>query len=141
MWVPLGPFARFFLLLLALVAVRTVYFALVVLVRLQSLQRAENENSSQKSLALLNHRAANSRQTILAMFYLFGLTFFLQIQSAFWTPENDRPVGLMVLENFRVYFRCAAAIFFCFFVLQLVQWFVTARIRKASRRPDTQAAR
>jgi hypothetical protein len=140
-WYSLSLFARLFVLLLGLIAVRTVYFALVVLVRLRSLRTVENENSLRKSLALLIHRSANLRQTILAMFYLFGLTFFLQIQNAFWTPDNNRPVGLMVLENFRVDFRFAAGIFFAFLVLHSFQWFVSARIRTAALRQDLKTIR
>jgi hypothetical protein len=46
---------------------------------LQSLQTAGDEDSARKSLALLNHRAANLRQAILAMFY--PATMFPRLRS------------------------------------------------------------
>ena len=128
----LSPFARFFLLLLVLVGMYTVYFASVALLRLRALRLPENHGSFRKSLDLLEHRSANLRQLIVAMVYLFGLTFFLQIQNAFWTPENNRPVGLMVLENFADSFRFGAFIFLVFLALHSIQWFVSSRIRAAA---------
>jgi len=133
-WSPLSPFARLFVFLLVLVAVYTLSYAALTLVRLRCLTTLQNNDSRRKSLALLNHRSANMQQITLATFYLFGLTFFLQIQGAFWTPENRRPVSLMVLENFVFYFRFAAIIFLIFFVLHTIQWFVSGRIRAAEIR-------
>ena len=78
-WYSLSPFSRFFLLLF-------------VLVRLRSLRTVQNDNSHRKSLALLNHRSANLRQTVVAMFYIFGLTFFLQIPNAFQTQGTAVPL-------------------------------------------------
>jgi hypothetical protein len=138
---PLSPFARLFVLLLVLVCAYTVYFASVVLVRLRSIRKRhtlQNDASVRQSLALLNHRSVNLQQIVLGIFYLFGITFFTLIQSAYWTPENHRPVGIMVLENFSVYFRFAAVIFLVFLVLHSVQWFVSGRIRTAALRLDTQ---
>lgn len=137
MWPFLPPLARLFLILLFLLAVYTVYVASVVLVRLRSLRTVQNDNSFRKCLALLSHRAANLRQIIVAMSYLFGLTFFLLVQIAFWTPDNNRGVGLMVLENFKFDFRFAADVFLVFLALHGVQWFVSFRICKAALRLDT----
>jgi hypothetical protein len=49
------------------------------------------------------------------------LAFFTQIQGADWTPENNRPVGLMVLENFSVDFSFAAVISLVFLIVHSVQ--------------------
>jgi|HubBroStandDraft_4_1064222.scaffolds.fasta_scaffold373789_1 hypothetical protein len=136
MWPYLPPFARLFLILLFLLVVYTVYVASVVLVRLRSLRTVQNDDFCRKCSAVLSHRAANLRQTIIAMSYLFGLTFFLLIQTAFWTPDNNRPVGLMVLENFKFDFRFAADVFLVFLALHAVQWFVSSRICKAALRLD-----
>jgi hypothetical protein len=130
----LSPFAKFFLLLLVLVAIYTVYFTSFALLRLRSLRAVQDGQSLRKSLALLEHRSGNLRQMIVAMAYFFGLTFFLQLQNAFWTPDNNRPVGLMILENFRVYFHFAAQVFFAFLILHSIQWFVSSRIRAAALR-------
>jgi hypothetical protein len=134
MWPYLPPFARLFLILLFLLAIYTAYVASIVLVRLRSLRTVQNDDSFRKCLAVLSHRAANLRQTIVAISYLFGLTFFLLVQTAFWTPDNNRPVGLMVLENFRFDFRFAADIFLVLLALHAVQWFVSSRICKAALR-------
>jgi len=75
---------------------------------------------------------------ITAMFYLFGLAFFTQIQGAYWTPENNRPVGLMVSENFSVDFSFAAVISLVFLMLHSVPWFVSNRIRKTSLRLNSE---
>jgi len=136
-WYPMSPFTRFFLFILLLVSTYTSYFASAVLVHLHSLRTVQNDDSLRKSLAQLEHRSENLRQIIVAMSYFFGLTFFLQIQNAFWTPENNRPVGLMVLENFRLDFRFAAVIFLVLLLLHSVQWFVFARIRRVKFRPNT----
>jgi hypothetical protein len=70
---------------------------------------------------------------IRAMSYLFGFTFFHQIERAYFTPESTRPVGSsMVLERLKVYFTFAAAVYLMVFILHLVQWFVSARIQKTA---------
>ena len=134
MWPFLPPFARLFLILFFLLAVYTAYVASTVLVRLRSLRTVQNYDSFRKCLTVLSHRAANLRQTIAGMSYLFGLTFFLLIQTAFGTPDNNRRVGLMVLENFKFDFRFAADVFLVFLTLHAVQWFVSSRICKAAFR-------
>jgi len=127
----LSPLFRLFLFLLLLVCIYATYFASFTLIHLRSLRAMRSDNSIQSSLDRLNHRSANLRQIIAATFYLFGLGFFLQIQNAYWTPENNRPVGPMILGNFREDFRLAAAVFLVFLVLHSVQWFVSGRIRRA----------
>ena len=134
LWPQLSPLLKFFLLLLLLVCGYTTYFASVALTRLRSLGTERTSDSLQNTLALLNYRSANLRQIITGTSYLFALIFFIQIQNAFWTPENSSPVGLMVLENFREDFRLAAAVLLVFLVLHSVQWFVSARIHAATVR-------
>jgi hypothetical protein len=131
---PLSPLFRLFLLLLLFVCIYTTYFASFALLRLRSLRTVRTDNSAQNDLAQLDYRSANLRQIIAATSYLFGLSFFLQIQNAYWTLENNRPVGPMILGNFREDFRLAAAIFLAFLVLHSVQWFVSSRIRRATIR-------
>ena len=128
-WYSLSHFTWIFLILLGLVGVYTVYFASTALVRLRSLRTLPNDDSFGDALALLKHRSANLGQVILAMAYLWGFTFFFQIQGAFYTPDNNRPVGPMVFSNMRIDFSFAAAVFLVFLLLHSVQWFVSARIR------------
>jgi len=134
MWTPLSPFARIFLILLVLLGIYEFYFASFVLLRLRSLRTESVEDALRKALTTLDHRSSNLGQFVLTMFFLFGFVFFVQMQNAFWTPESNRPVSLMVLENFRTVFHFATLMFFSFLVLQCVQWFVSARIRAALRR-------
>jgi hypothetical protein len=136
-WDSLSHFAWIFLILLGLVGVYTVYFASVVLVRLRSLRTLQNGDSIRGTLALLKHRSANLGQVILAVAYFWGFTFFFQIQGAFYTPDNNRPVGPMVFSNMRIDFSFAAAVFLFFLVLHSVQWFVSGRIGTAARRLGT----
>jgi hypothetical protein len=133
-WDPLSPVARIFVALLILLAVYELYFASLVSLRLHSLQKEPPAESLTRVLMNLHHRSINVGQMITVMFYFFGFIFFVQIQNAYWTPESNRPVGAMVLENFRSEFRFAVLMFFVFFILQCVQWIISARIRAALRR-------
>jgi len=121
---------RLFLLLVLLPCVYTGYFALPALAQLRSLRAMPKDESLQKSLARLDRRSANLRQVITGILYLFGFVIFVQLQIAFSTPESNRPIGLIVLDNFREDFRIAAFVFLVFLVLHSVQWFVSTRIRK-----------
>lgn len=128
----LSHFTEVFLALLAILAIYEVYFACVVLKRLRFLRTIHDKDSLRQNLAWLNHRSANLQQMILAMSYFFGVTFFIQIGSAYFTPESNRPVGLMVLENLNIYFAFAAVVFLVLLVFHLVQWFLSVRIHKAA---------
>src|SRR5439155_8913193 len=105
----LSTLALVFCLILALVVLYTLFSATLIVMRLRSLRTIQNDNFLRKTLALLNHRSPNLRQIIVAVFYLLGLTLFLQIQNTYWTPETRRPLGPMKLENFRGYFRFGVA--------------------------------
>jgi hypothetical protein len=130
----LGLLGQICLLLLVLVGIYTVYFAIVALTRLRSLRAVDDDDIRARSLAALNHRSVNSQQILTSMFYFFGLALFVQLQEAFWTPDSRNPVGLMVLENFRVCFRFAALVFLVLLALHSIQWLACSRIRKAAFR-------
>jgi hypothetical protein len=139
-WSYLPTSARISLLALFLVCIYSMYTAVVILFRLYSLSKGhtvESNNSLPQSLALLNHRSENLRQIIVAMLYLSGFTYFVGISGAFWTPDSKRPVGLMILENMRVFFWFGVVVFFVFLILHSVQWLVSSRIRKAILRSPT----
>ena len=135
MWYSLAPVSRLFVLLLVAFSVRTVYVVSFTLVRLASVRAITDKGLFLTSMARLNRRAAGLRQATTAMFYLFGLIYFLQLQDAFFTPEsNARPVGSFELENFGLDFHFAAMIFVVFFVLHTLQWFAHSRISSATSR-------
>ncbi len=140
-WRHLPILARIFLLIVLLVCIYTTYSIAVTLLGLRSLSKrltVENSNSLQQFLVRLNHRSANLHQIIGATFYLFGLTFFVEFQTVFWTPDSKLPVWFMILENMSVYFKFAAAVFVALLLLNSAQWFTSARIRSAELRLDTQ---
>lgn len=130
-WPYLGVLSRFCLVLVVLVGIYTAYIALTVVARLRSFRVVADDINVRASLAVLEHRLLNLRQTMVATFYFFGFTFFVQIQGAYFTPDSNRPVGLMVLENFSISFRFAALVFLAFLALHSVQWFVSGQIRRA----------
>jgi hypothetical protein len=123
-WYSLSFLAKAFLLLLLLIVIYQLYFALFVLLRL-------------RSLLILEYRIKGLRQMTGTIGYLFGLVFFIQIQNAFWTPDNNQSVGLMIFENFRDDFRLAAFVFLGLLTLHCIQWFVSQRILVALLRLDS----
>jgi hypothetical protein len=126
-----------FCLILTLVVIYALFSATFIVLHLRSLLKVQNDISLRNSLARLNHRSENLRQIIVAAFYLFGFTFFLQMQNAFWTLDNGRSVAQMVLENFRADFRFATIILLVFLLIHSAQWFASSRIRTALLRLDT----
>jgi len=123
---------RLFLLLLFMVGTYSLYSNCVILVGLRSLSRRRSvgeNNSFRHSLILLKHRAAHLRELILATLCLFGLTFFLQITAAFVTPIAGPYGWVNISQNLAVQFSFAADIFLVLFVLQVVQWFTSTRVR------------
>ena len=136
-WVELLLMHRLFFLIQAVVSIYSLFSATVILVRLQSimnLRQSEDVSGLQHSMAALPTRLANVRQLIGATFYLFGFVFFLGLRSALRTPESHTPVGLLVLDNFFLYFAFAAKAFFIFLVLHSVQWFVFSRLQACALR-------
>jgi hypothetical protein len=132
---------QLFLVLLIVVGIYEVYLASAVLIGLRIPGPTHDTNSLARNLARFRNRAANLQQVILAMSYLFGVTFFIQIDKAYFTPESNRPLGLIVLENLKVYFAFAAVVYLILFVFHLIQWFISVWIQKAAVRMDVQAIR
>ena len=130
----LNHLTQVFLALLVLSGLYEAYFTLVVFLRLRFLRTIQDDTICRRNLGRLSHRSQNVGQMVLAMTYLFAVTFFIQLGSAYITPENSRPVGLMVLENLRVYSSFAATIFLIFLIFHSVQWFISGRVQKAMLR-------
>lgn len=130
-WYLLPTLEKSFLVLLFLTAVYVLYFTLFIIFRLRSLRQVSEPGVARRLLLRLEHELKGLRQIIAAIFCLFGLTFFLQIQNAFFTPDSNRPVGLMILENFRDCFRFASFVFLTLFILHCLQWFASRRVLAA----------
>jgi hypothetical protein len=137
-WTELPTMLRLFFLTLALATIYSLFSATAILVRLRSIvnpSQSKDVAALQRSVAALHARSANVRQLILATFYLFGIVFFFGLRSALWTPDsNSTSVGMLILENFFLYFAFAANAFFIFLVLHSVQWFVSGRLQACALR-------
>jgi hypothetical protein len=131
-WIELPLMHRLFFLILAVVSIYSLFSATAILVRLRSImnqRQSEHVSGLQHSMSALHMRSANARQLIGATFYLFGFVFFLGLRFALRTPESHTPVGILVLENFFLYFAFAANAFFIFLILHSIQWFVFSRFQ------------
>jgi hypothetical protein len=118
---------RLFLLILAVVAIYSLFSATAILARLRSIVSP----SQSKEIAALHVRSANIRQLILATFYLFGIVFFFGLWSVRWTADDSRA---SILDGFFVHFAFAINAFFIFLVLHSVQWFVSGRLQACAPR-------
>jgi len=137
-WGELPALHRLFLAILGAVSICSLFSASTILVRLRSITNIGQSNdlpAARRSLSALHLRAANVRQLIVATFYLFGIIFFFGLRFALWTPESNKTsVGMLILDNFFVYFAFAANAFAIFLVLHLVQWVVSARLEACALR-------
>lgn len=128
---------RLFFLILTVVGIYSLFSATAILARLRSVMNPHHSMDMadlQRSVTAFDGRSANVRQLIVATFYLFGIVFFFGLRFALWTLGSKTSVGILVLENFFLYFAFAANAFFIFLVLHLVQWFVSGRVRACALR-------
>src|ERR1700722_11299735 len=112
-WGGVPALPKLFLLILAVVGIRTLYSATIILVRLRSLKNHVKDDSSVRRLmAALQNRSANMRQLIVATFYLFGLMFFMALPSAFNSIALTKVPGVtLIMEHLSVHFAVAANAF------------------------------
>jgi len=117
----------FFLILLA-ASIYCLLSAVIVLVRLRSIGKSQlNEDSIsiRRTVAALHNRSANVSHVIGATFYLFGVVFFLGLQSAPRVLGHSRnPFEMEVLPTFVILFAFAANVLLVLLVLHLLSWFV-----------------
>jgi hypothetical protein len=97
---------------------------------LKNQRQVEEVPSVQCSLAALQARSANVRELVGATFYLFWFIFFVTLPLATKISELSRiSLGILILQNFLMYFAFAANVFVILLVLHCVQWVVSSRIR------------
>lgn len=135
-WIELPLLHKLFFLVLFVVGAYSLFSATRVLWRLRTLMasgHSKDVTAIQNEVAGLSARSANMRHLITAAFYLFGIVFFWGLRFTLWTPDSKTPVGILILENFFLYFAFAANAFFVFLILHLVQWFVSARLQSSAR--------
>ncbi|HMI53407.1 MAG TPA: hypothetical protein VK525_17975 [Candidatus Saccharimonadales bacterium] len=131
-WDELPSIHKLYFAILAGVTIYSFFSLSVVLVRIRSLKRQRQSGdlvALQRSMFALRDRTADVPHLLAAMVHLFGVVFFVGLRGAFWTPENNRPVAMLVLENFFIFFAFAANAFVIFLVLHLLQWFVSGRLK------------
>lgn len=133
-WSNLSVVNRLFFLIPSAVSIYCFFSAIIILV-LRSISEAQpNEDpiSIRRSVTALHNRAANMRHVIGASFYLFGIVFFLGLQSA---PRvlghSTNPLGMEVLPTFVLLFAFAANVFLVLLVLHLVSWFACNRLNSS----------
>ena len=137
-WRELSLLARFFLLVLAFTSIYVVISAWIVLRRVRSLmsRQAEDVSTRRRSTLALQARCANMGQLLASTFYFFGVLFFFLLWEPTWLVANKIQAGTLMAEIFLHDFAYAADVFFAFFVLSLIQWFASARVRASSLRLD-----
>ena len=72
--------------ILAVVAIYSLFSATAILVRLRSImnpRQSKDVAALQRSVASLHARSANIRQLVLATFYLFGIVFFFGLRFSY----------------------------------------------------------
>ncbi len=133
-WSNLSVLNRLFFLTLCAVSIYCLLSAIIILVRLRSIRKEQSNEDSisiRRSVAALHNRSANVRHVIGATFYLFGVVFFLGLQSApLVLGHSADPLRMEILPTFVVLFAFAANVFLVLFVLHLVSWFVCNGINR-----------
>ena|SRR5690242_9095151 len=138
-WRELPLIARFFLLVLASASIYVVLSASIVLRRVHSLtSRQLNDVSGYpRSIQALQARCMNMGQLIGSTFFFFGFVFFILLPEATRIfGDRTTPVITLIFENFGKDFAYAADVFCVLFILSLIHWFASARVRGCSLRLD-----
>ncbi len=89
---------------------------------------------------MLQHKSENVRQTIVAMFYLFALTFSLSFPFAIRTEMRPAPFLTLALDDFYLFFALAERVFAALLILHCVQWLVSRRIQTHEGRQNAKSA-
>jgi hypothetical protein len=130
-WTELPFLHKLFSLILLAVGVYSLVSAAKILWRVRSLLgsvHSKHSIATQGEMAMLSARHAYTRNLVTATFYLFGIVFFWGLRFTLWTADSKTPVGVLILKNLVLYFAFATNALLVFFVIHLVQWFVSARL-------------
>jgi hypothetical protein len=118
--------------ILGLFGIYSLFSALRVILQLRSMRRQAGESSV--AMAALHSHCSNMRQMISILFYLFGFVLFMGLQGVGNTLGGEKtPIYWIGYRNFVLDCAFAANLFLVFFVLQLIQWFVCARVNSLAR--------
>ncbi len=130
-WLHLSILHEMFLLILCMVAIYSLFSAIVIMVRLRamtSLSQKEDIASTLRAVFTLHKWCTNVRQLIGATSYLFGFEFFFELQREYFACNNIPNKFPVLVFFFGVDFAFAANVLLIFLVLYLVQWFVSGRV-------------
>lgn len=131
-WPSLSWLNHLFVLVLVIVSIYSIFSAVTVLNRIRILSkiREDDRGSIPLHISKLNGRCANLRHLLGATFFLFGFLFFLGLPNATVTIGDGRGYPFFeILNNFVFEFVYAANVFLVLFVLYLVQWVTSSRVR------------
>jgi hypothetical protein len=130
LWPVLSILERLFLLVLLATTIYCLGSAVVTLARLRSLgTRENNKEGAQPIVVTLSARSRNVSQAIGATLYLFGFILFVSLQGVRALDGGKLAAERTILGGFILQFAFAANVLFILFVLYLVQWFVSGRVR------------
>ena len=136
-WRNLVLFSRLFIILFVAIAVYTFAFGCVALSRICR-KRALADPAARHNALRLVHRMTNLRRATTALFYSFGVAFFLQLMSSFKIlDESRRPLSSIIFQNLGYAFQFGELAFLGFFALYMTQWILSARIERVSLRLQT----
>jgi hypothetical protein len=138
-WKEFGLLLRLFIELLCAIGVYCLFTTLRTALRLHAIKK-QNLNERmipiEEALAPLYRSLANTRQVILATFYLFGFVLF------FILPNVENTLGArstaaelkQILGSFVLCCEFAENVFFIFLVLHVAQWLVYIMLNRCSKR-------
>jgi hypothetical protein len=85
--------------------------------------------ATKNAMAVLRERCTKLQELKGALFYLFGLVLFLNLQGAFDSVDKSKaPFEWLIMQNFLVVFAFGANVFFLFALIHLTLWFTSSRI-------------
>ena len=132
-WQSCGWLERFVLILVGGLIIYSLLSAVATVVRLRSLRAVESDvrlGLAKKSILGLQKHWVRIQYASHAVFYLFGLALFLDLQSVGMIIGDVGPTSAanQVLRNFTLSCAFAANVFFGFLILHIVQWVVSGRL-------------
>jgi len=133
-WTMLPLLGRLFFLLLAAVAVKTVYSSSIVLLTAGALNQPATMPVRGYSVDRLRNTLASLRQLHTFTFFAFGSCISVLALDSYASVAQSKLTGATyVLDNFRYCLVYSAFAFCVLLTLHSVQWFVSARVNAVAR--------
>lgn len=140
-WTQLSYLDRGFLLIFGVLCACSLFSATTTILRLRSLQNLSNEGiaAAEPSLTVERSRWATLKQATTATFYIFAVLLFIGFSGigSHFLGGGLNSLVIDALGTFRLLCIFAANVFFIFFVLHLIQWFMSDLLKATSGRLNT----